>query len=31
MADFQYNSKYTAPIKDEYMQWLKKESSRRIL
>jgi len=24
MADFQYNSKYTAPIKKEYMQWLKK-------
>ena len=24
MSDFQYNSKYTAPIKEEYMQWLKK-------
>ena len=24
MAEFQYNSKYTAPIKKEYMQWLKK-------
>ena len=24
MSDFKYNSKYTAPIKEEYMQWLKK-------
>ena len=24
MAEFNYNSKYTAPIKKEYMQWLKK-------
>ena len=24
MTDFKYNSKYTAPIKQEYMQWLKK-------
>ena len=24
MAEFNYNSKYTAPIKQEYMQWLKK-------
>ena len=24
MAEFEYNSKYTAPIKEEYKQWLKK-------